>query len=85
MEIIYLIIGIVLGFGIGYLLLRNQSSSRLSDLLSQKNVADEKANNLLSQKQKLEGESTAQQQIILSLTSENSSSKNKLENLDRRL
>ncbi len=85
MEIIYLIIGVALGFGIGFLLLRNQSASKLSDLLSQKNVSDEKANNLLSQKQKLESETAAQQQIILSLTSENSSSKNKLENLDKRL
>lgn len=85
MEIIYLIIGIALGFGIGFLLLRNQSALKLSDLLSQKNVADEKANNLLIQKQKLESDTAAQQQIILSLTSENSSSKNKLENLDKRL
>src|SRR6185295_6415705 len=85
MEFIYLIIAITAGFAIGYLLLRNQSSSKISELLSQKNVAEGKVNDLLAQKQKSENDAVQQNEKILQLTGENSSSKNALENLQQKL
>ncbi|MEO5674842.1 MAG: DNA recombination protein RmuC, partial [Chitinophagales bacterium] len=85
MEIIYLLIGIIAGFAIGYLLLRNQSSARISELFSQKNVAEEKVKTLLENTRKLESESNERQQKILELTSENSSAKISLVNLQDKL
>lgn len=85
MEIIYHITGLALGFGIAYLLLRNQSALRLTELTSLKNVAEHKANDLLSRKQELENVTEQQQQKILTLTSEFSTAKNQLENLEKQL
>ncbi len=85
MEIAYLIVGVIVGFAVGFLLLRNQATSKISELLSQKSVADQKANDLLQSKNQLEQESSRQQEKILQLTAENSSSKKELENLGERL
>jgi len=85
MEILYLIIGIAAGFAVGYLLLRNQSASKISEMLSQRNVADERVRNLSDQNEKLGAESNQQHQQILQLTSENAFSKNELVNLQKQL
>ncbi len=85
MEIIYLIVGIAIGLAIGYLLLRGQSSSKLAELLSQKNVAEEKVIHLSEQIQKLESAANIQHEKILELTAENSSAKISLLNVQDKL
>ncbi|MFI5134445.1 MAG: DNA recombination protein RmuC [Chitinophagales bacterium] len=85
MEILYLIIGILIGGFVAFLLLKNQSGAKLSELLSQKNVAEQRTNDLLQQKAQLESETSTRQEKILQLTGEVSSSKNELENLKQKL
>jgi len=85
MEILYLIIGILVGGFVAFLLLKNQSATKLSELLSQKNMAEQRVNDLMQQKTQLDAEIYSGQEKILQLTSEISYSRNEMENLRQRL
>jgi len=85
MEILYLIIGIAIGLLVGYLILRTMSAPKMSELLSQKNVAEQKSADLAAEKQELQSESEVQNKTILALTSDLSRSKTELEKLGEKL
>jgi DNA recombination protein RmuC len=85
MDILYLIIGIVAGFAVGFLLLRNQSASKRSEMMSQRNVAEQKVNDLTEQKQKLETDVNQKQVKISELSIEKATIKRDFENLQQKL
>lgn len=85
MEILYLVIGLFVGFGIGFLFLKNKSAAEAGKVAVEKGAAEQRANDLFQQKSKLEDERSIQDQKILELTSELASAKKDLENLVLRL
>jgi DNA recombination protein RmuC len=85
MEIVFLLLGLAVGFGVGFLVVKNLSSSKQSLLVAQKSAAEQKAHDLMDQQQRLTNETENRQQKILALTSELSSAKTELENLGNRL
>jgi DNA recombination protein RmuC len=85
MEILYLFIGLLVGFGIGFLFLKNKSTAEAGKLATEKGAAEQRANDLFQQQTKLEAEKSIQDQKILELTRELASAKKDLENLVLRL
>lgn len=85
MEILYLIIGLVIGLIIGYLILRTLSAPKMAEMLSQKNVAEQKTITLSEDKLKLEADVIQKEKTINSLIADLSKSKNELENLGEKL
>lgn len=85
MEILYLVIGLFVGFGIGFLFLKNKSAAEAGKVAVEKGAAEQRANDLFQQKSKLEDERSIQDQKILELISELASAKKDLENLVLRL
>lgn len=85
MEILYLVIGLFVGFGIGFLFLKNKSAAEAGKVAVEKGAAEQRANDLFQQKSKLEDERSILDQKILELTSELASAKKDLENLVLRL
>ena len=85
MEILYLVIGIIAGVAVGWLLFRAMSLPRMGELLSHKNVAEQKSADLQAERQKLLAESESHHKTILSLTSDLSRAKTELEKLGEKL